>query len=530
VNDRRRIAVSLAAGTTVLVPAVATARGGGGGHGGGGGGHSGGGGGGSHGGYHSGGYHSGGFYGSGSGTGSGGGGGLIALLVVLFTFGITGLVIFLVIRSFSKNVSSQLGRAQEMMAAQGQTQGEFVAQQSAVETAPSAGTQAALEAIRTADPDFEPETFLQRAEMTYFLVKRAYQHRDSSAGQPYLAPAAFAPWKSEVDALTAEHQRPYLDGLNVRGMHVPSATHGADGDTIVIHFDVVSRERIVDDTSGRLVSDDGEDKRYGERWTFWRKAGAKTLVSGGVTVQKCPQCGADLSLTGDGHCSYCEADISAGTLDWTVTGMVPAQFEGATVDTFFGSTRLDPAAGLAALRAEDAAFDPNAFTARVREAFGTLQDAWVERNVDAGRGFMSPGLYFSWSAQVDTMLAERRKNLMDHLQILGVHPVAVVHGRVFDDVTVRIDASCADYEIDEASGKMVFGSQTSEPFTEYWTFQRAVGVKTGPTSLLDKQCPNCGAPLDVNQIGECKYCKAAVTSGKFDWVLSRIEQAEDVSY
>ena len=104
---------------------------------------------------------------------------------------------------------------------------------------------------------------------------------------------------------------------------------------------------------------------------------------------------------------------------------------------------------------------------------------------------------------------------------------------VDDDPGVRSAISRAlrvDYEVDEATGNVVFGSKRSEPFTEYWTFQRAVGVQTGANSLLDKKCPNCGAPLDVNQIGECKYCKAAVTSGRFDWVLSRIEQAEDVNY
>jgi len=31
----------------------------------------------------------------------------------------------------------------------------------------------------------------------------------------------------------------------------------------------------------------------------------------------------------------------------------------------------------------------------------------------------------------------------------------------------------------------------------------------------------------LTQIGECRYCKAAVTSGKFDWVVSRIEQEDD---
>jgi hypothetical protein len=40
-------------------------------------------------------------------------------------------------------------------------------------------------------------------------------------------------------------------------------------------------------------------------------------------------------------------------------------------------------------------------------------------------------------------------------------------------------------------------------------------------------CPSCGAPLDnVNAAGICGYCDGKITSGRFDWVLSRIEQAE----
>jgi len=95
---------------------------------------------------------------------------------------------------------------------------------------------------------------------------------------------------------------------------------------------------------------------------------------------------------------------------------------------------------------------------------------------------------------------------------------------------VRVDAVCADYEVDDTTKKIVFGDRRPQPFTEYWTFQRGVGVKTsGTDGTFEKKCPNCGGPLTVNAVGECTYCKAAVTSGKFDWVLSRIEQAEDVS-
>ena len=45
----------------------------------------------------------------------------------------------------------------------------------------------------------------------------------------------------------------------------------------------------------------------------------------------------------------------------------------------------------------------------------------------------------------------------------------------------------------------------------------------------DNNCPNCGAPLAISMAGNCEYCSANVTSGEFDWVLSRIEQDEAYS-
>ncbi|MEO7093069.1 MAG: hypothetical protein ABI175_07460, partial [Polyangiales bacterium] len=72
-------------------------------------------------------------------------------------------------------------------------------------------------------------------------------------------------------------------------------------------------------------------------------------------------------------------------------------------------------------------------------------------------------------------------------------------------------------------GSVVSGSDRQErAFTEYWTFIRMAGVAGRPT--VDKSCPACGAPLQVNMAGSCGHCQAKVTSGQFDWVLSRIEQ------
>jgi hypothetical protein len=115
---------------------------------------------------------------------------------------------------------------------------------------------------------------------------------------------------------------------------------------------------------------------------------------------------------------------------------------------------------------------------------------------------------------------------LEHLEVRSVEPIRVIHGRVFDDLTVRIAAVAADFDVD-GSGKIVFGDRSVRPFKEDWTFQRSVGVATSnKPGTLENTCPSCGAPVSLTQLGECRYCKAAVTSGKFDWVVSRIDQED----
>ncbi len=85
-------------------------------------------------------------------------------------------------------------------------------------------------------------------------------------------------------------------------------------------------------------------------------------------------------------------------------------------------------------------------------------------------------------------------------------------------------ASSLDYTVDD-SGKVVSGNrQKPRAYSEYWTLIRGTQRK-GPTKT-ELSCPNCGAPLDVTMAGDCKYCNVKITTGEFDWVLSRIEQDE----
>jgi predicted lipid-binding transport protein (Tim44 family) len=385
---------------------------------------------------------------------------------------------------------------------------------------------AATDRIRARDPAFELEVFLQRAEMIFFLVKRGIQRNDAAAIRPYLGDRIYASVSSGIAQARNRHQHALLESLNVRAVHVDSAACDESGQRIDVHFDLVYRARLLDDAN-RVLADEGSDQRHGERWTFSRGAAAHTPENGGVVAARCPACGAELRLNLDGTCAHCKASVTNGTLDWVVTDVQGAPFIGYAPGSSLALAAPTLDAGVAELRATDPAFSIDAFAARVRTAFLALQDAWCRQNLEAGRAFLSPGAYFTWCAQLETMAIEGRRNVMENLSVQRVDPVLIVHGRVFDDLTVRVSASAADFEVDK-NDSIVFGDRTVRPFTEDWTFQRSVGVATTEKpGTLENACPNCGAPIALNQIGECRYCRAAVTSGKFDWVVSRIEQDPD---
>ncbi len=446
----------------------------------------------------------------GSSFGSGGGSGSLGGIIVLVVIALVAHYIYRRISRGGRPVSAALAA---------------LSAASAGNPTPTPTLQSAIDSIRARDPGFELETFLQRAEMTLFLVKRGLQQNDAAAIRPYLNDATFAEFSRSSGVLKTQHHRQVLENLNVRALHLLSAECNEQNQRLQIQFDLVYRAKVLGDAH-QVVSDERADAQHGERWTFTRSATARTPVGGGVTAARCPACGAELQLNLDGSCAHCRASVTNGTVDWVVAGVQDAPFMGYAADPALGVAAPTVAEGIASLRTVDQGFALDGFQSRVKAAFLTLQDAWCRQNLDAGRAFLSPGAYFSWRAQIETLAAEGRRNVMENVCVHSVEPVRVVHGRVFDDLTVRISAAAADYEIDR-DGKLVFGDRAVRPFTEDWTFQRSVGVATmQKPGTLENTCPGCGAPVSLNQIGECRYCKAAVTSGKFDWVVSRIEQNE----
>jgi hypothetical protein len=378
-----------------------------------------------------------------------------------------------------------------------------------------------LEQLRSVDPNFSLVVFDDFVSALYTEILLAQGRGTIERYSPYLGPAAKA---------TLMH-RP-LQGLSVVlvGSVGLESVDGIDGPadiSVVLNIEANLSRR---DAQGQ------EQALYvQERWTLARKKLARSRTPDKARVFGCPNCTAPLENIFGGMCKHCGQNVATGAFDWMVTNVFVMTTEQRgpmlTGNTEEQGTHLptnvDPNAhgGFAAIQTRDPAFQWDGFAARANHIFTTFQHAWSNRDLSSMRPYLSDALFATQGYWVTEYLRQRLRNVSENARIGKMELARASEDAFFDTVTIRLFASSLDYTLSDANQQIVSGSRSNpRNYSEYWTFIRSRAAK-GP-SRVDPNCPRCGAPLNVNMGGNCTYCQAKVTSGDFDWVLSRIEQDE----
>jgi predicted lipid-binding transport protein (Tim44 family) len=182
--------------------------------------------------------------------------------------------------------------------------------------------------------------------------------------------------------------------------------------------------------------------------------------------------------------------------------------------------------GLDAIRAHDPGFEDDKFVSDAERAFFTVQQAWTELKPDMSRRVMADNIWQQHKVQIEGYQSLNKRNVLEGLAIANARIIQAECDGAYDTIVIRLLAGCADYDIDMGNkNKVIRGSKDFTQWTEDWCFQRSSAATTKVGGGTMRQvCPNCGAPLDLDLQGICKYCHAAVMSGQYDWVLTRIEQ------
>lgn len=456
------------------------------------------------------------------GSGGGGGGGdgigvLVQLLVwLVFRHPTIGIPLVLLVIGFFV-VKTILGGAMQGWTTSSST--DVAAVRSVQQaTRPATVSRARLAEIGRVDPQFSAVIF---EDFAYFLYAAVLRGRaiGFDALTAYVAPD-----------LARALRDPNL--ADVRGIVIGAVRivrfSGVGGPTITVDLELEANFL-------EAYRAGGERRFYVvDRLRLERASTARSRPAARARTLDCPSCGAPLEAVRGGTCTYCRQEVGFGRFDWAVTLLRnlakeprgPLLTSAVHEEGTDRPTLVDPgaAAGFEALRGRDPSLTWDGFTARLAHVWGELQVAWSTRDAARIRPYVSDNLFQSMVYWLDLYVEQRCRNVSEQGRILRVDLANVLTDAAYDAVTVRLFATGLDYTISD-DGRLLSGSRTRpRTYSEYWTLIRGT-VPKGP-SRGDTSCPSCGAPLRVGMAGNCEFCQVKVTTGDFDWVLSRIEQDE----
>ena len=116
-------------------------------------------------------------------------------------------------------------------------------------------------------------------------------------------------------------------------------------------------------------------------------------------------------------------------------------------------------------------------------------------------------------------------NYVERIAVLNVTLQTWYQEGGMDHIQAQISARIVDYTLNDETGALVSGSRTAEKFMTYrWDLSRKSGVKTGEAPEMQTiNCPNCGAPVQINATAKCPYCGSVITVKQEDWALNGIQ-------
>jgi hypothetical protein len=385
-----------------------------------------------------------------------------------------------------------------------------------------------VDVLRARDPEFSLVLF---EDFVYRLFATAYRaHHDPkqlAALAPYLGVAVRQQLAAREPAGIA-FTHVVVGALRVTSVRLPGNATGPANAYVSVLLDA----------NLTAAKPAGSASYFSKQaWTFSRSIEAVTKTPGLGERFGCPNCGAPFRSGDATRCDYCGEVVSEGRFDWQAVEVVVLQHEArpplltSTVVEQGGDdpTLFHPALRerWASLQRDDPAVTSAALQGRLLLMYAKLNESWTSGELAPARPFVSDGMFDYLDYWVRAYREQRQRNVLERLRVERMLLVKVVRDRHFDAVTFRLWATGLDYTVDIGSSRVVSGSATRErAYSEYWTLIRGTKARGAPRDSA--VCPNCAAPLQLSMAGVCAHCSQHVTSGEFDFVLSKIEQ--DDSY
>lgn len=123
----------------------------------------------------------------------------------------------------------------------------------------------------------------------------------------------------------------------------------------------------------------------------------------------------------------------------------------------------------------DKIWDSNKMKALSKNMFFKMQQAWMNRNIDTVKEFITDGLYVDYKQQLDIMVTNQEKNILESINVADIKIISCedFSDNSKDSFIAYIKGSIVDYTISEKTGRIIKNEkQEEEKFKDTYHFVR----------------------------------------------------------
>lgn len=166
---------------------------------------------------------------------------------------------------------------------------------------------------------------------------------------------------------------------------------------------------------------------------------------------------------------------------------------------------------------QDPEFAEAKFRSKVENEFVQIKLSMVTGKTERIKHYVSDEIYNRIVAKVEDDKANNRIQLYDELNVYNVQIVNINELEDCFTIEVNLCSRALEYYIDRETRKYLSGNNKSRVEKNNRLLFRKKKNAKGFKGV--QRCPSCGASMDINENGKCKFCGSIFTLENYDWTI-----------
>lgn len=183
-----------------------------------------------------------------------------------------------------------------------------------------------LDALLDRDPSFSKPEFLVRASDVFIALQQAWTAKDWRGIRAFESNSLYDQHARQLQVYIDKGQTNVVEDISILNTVFDAYEEDRENAYLSIILEARYRDYVIEDESGKVIKGDKESRYIMTyRMQFMRNLEVKTEKATETKVTQCPNCGASLSISQNGICEYCGAEVTTGANQWVLTALQPLQ-------------------------------------------------------------------------------------------------------------------------------------------------------------------------------------------------------------